>query len=511
MEIEKDGCLVYDVIVIGAGNGGLMSALTLQEKGKKVLLIEKENYVGGLSHSFVRGRFEFDLGLRGMLGYENNATQGSLYHLFLRHQLEVEVASSKELYTLIAMNKKEIYDLPIGIEDFIEKIEEYVPRSKEPLKRFFNLVKEVNKAIKYLEETNNNPNKQILNREFKNFMTVAPYSTKRVLQSIHMPPKAREILESYALYLGCPATELSFVHYARVIVSLIQNGFTIPIHTSYDITSQIFEKYKELNGEYLLNSEVKEILVSQNTAHGVILKNGQKYECKYIIANISKRKVLESMIKKNLVPKSAMELEHGRSLGARGIVVYLGLNKSAEELNLKKYMYLIYNSLDSFKEFKKMKKTFSGNIVATIYNNAYASYSKKGTCIMEISSLIYGDDFTCHANSENYLEIKDKIADHFITTFENATGKKIRDSIEEMEVATPLTFARYSGHPSGVILGYLPYKEDGMIPRIVNASKEKEIHNLSFCGSFASPTMGFASSLINGEKVALQCIKEMER
>ena len=32
---------MYDVIVIGAGNGGLVSALTLQRQGKKVLLLEK--------------------------------------------------------------------------------------------------------------------------------------------------------------------------------------------------------------------------------------------------------------------------------------------------------------------------------------------------------------------------------------------------------------------------------------------------------------------------------------
>ena len=29
----------FDVIVIGAGNGGLVAALTLQKKGKKVLLL----------------------------------------------------------------------------------------------------------------------------------------------------------------------------------------------------------------------------------------------------------------------------------------------------------------------------------------------------------------------------------------------------------------------------------------------------------------------------------------
>ena len=37
----------YDVIVIGAGNGGLASAATLSENGKKVILFERHNIPGG--------------------------------------------------------------------------------------------------------------------------------------------------------------------------------------------------------------------------------------------------------------------------------------------------------------------------------------------------------------------------------------------------------------------------------------------------------------------------------
>ncbi len=39
----------YDVIVIGAGNGGLTAAASLVNKGKKVLLLERHNIPGGCS------------------------------------------------------------------------------------------------------------------------------------------------------------------------------------------------------------------------------------------------------------------------------------------------------------------------------------------------------------------------------------------------------------------------------------------------------------------------------
>ena len=53
----------YDVIVIGGGNGGLASAATLAEKGKRVILFERHNIPGGCGTSFRRGRFEFEIAL----------------------------------------------------------------------------------------------------------------------------------------------------------------------------------------------------------------------------------------------------------------------------------------------------------------------------------------------------------------------------------------------------------------------------------------------------------------
>ena len=58
----------YDVIVIGAGNGGLTAAAGLAKNGHKTLLLERHNVPGGCATSFIRGRFEFEVALHQLSG-----------------------------------------------------------------------------------------------------------------------------------------------------------------------------------------------------------------------------------------------------------------------------------------------------------------------------------------------------------------------------------------------------------------------------------------------------------
>ena len=53
----------YDIVVIGAGNGGLTVCCEAAMKGVKVILLEQHNLPGGYATSFVRGRFEFETSL----------------------------------------------------------------------------------------------------------------------------------------------------------------------------------------------------------------------------------------------------------------------------------------------------------------------------------------------------------------------------------------------------------------------------------------------------------------
>ncbi|MCD4799231.1 MAG: NAD(P)/FAD-dependent oxidoreductase, partial [Methanosarcinales archaeon] len=56
----------HDVIVVGGGISGLMSAMTLSKHGKKVLVLEKRSYVGGNCNSYDVNGFQVDTGVHAI-------------------------------------------------------------------------------------------------------------------------------------------------------------------------------------------------------------------------------------------------------------------------------------------------------------------------------------------------------------------------------------------------------------------------------------------------------------
>ena len=387
---------VYDALVIGAGNGGLVAALRLAKSKKKVLLVERHILPGGFATGFKRGRFYFEASLHELCDLGHEEKHGNLYTLFKELGVydKLHFFDVPEAFRVINAKTKETYEMPFGIDNFINKMEEYVPGSRKSVTTFFELGKEIQQATKYLNESHGKPDSKVLMKNYPNFMRVATYSVDTVLRAIKMPKKAQEIINTYWSYLGAPTDELGFVHYCIMVYLYISLKAQIPVERSHQISSILAEEIKLSGGEIYYGDGVKEILVDKDGVKGAVLDSGKVIKTKHIISNASPDMVYESLIKdKTLIPEEQLKLSSFRKLSGRGLSIFLGLNKSKEELGLNSYSYFIYDSLNTREAYNQMLTLDNHSQVTVVLNNALENCSPKGTTILYMTSLYFSEVF----------------------------------------------------------------------------------------------------------------------
>ncbi|HEY9204431.1 MAG TPA: NAD(P)/FAD-dependent oxidoreductase [Candidatus Methanoperedens sp.] len=103
----------YDAIIVGGGISGLMSALVLSRHGKKVLVLEKENIVGGNCNSYRVDGFQVDTGPHAI----THLREGPLRRLMDEYFTYVPVFVDYGNYYV--RTEKGLTKIPSNIKEFV--------------------------------------------------------------------------------------------------------------------------------------------------------------------------------------------------------------------------------------------------------------------------------------------------------------------------------------------------------------------------------------------------------
>lgn len=504
----------YDAVVVGSGCAGLAAALELVTAGKKTLIIEKHNLPGGCASSFCRGRFEFEPSLHELCGIGTESDPGEVRMMMDRFDVNVRWQRVDDCFRCISTYSDGTpmdVTLPAGVDAFIDKTEEYVPGSRAKMREFFDLLTEIRNLIDYLDSPKISPSYII--KTYPNVFKTAGYSTSEVFDALGLPEKCKDILSVYWSYLGVDLKRLSFFHYAAMVYSYVSKGAYIPTHTSHEISNAMIERFRALGGEIRFNCRAERFLFDNGRCCGVATNEGD-IKADTVLANINPDIIYGKMMPKMLVPEREKKLStaRDREFGARMFTVYLGLNKTPEALGIKDYSIFLADSANSESEYNKLRSIDTNNYsIFLCYNIANPEASPEGTSMCSFTTMFTSAEDWNNISDEEYFKVKNKLAKKIIANFEKKTGIEISPYIEEISIATPLTFARYLGVPEGSVYGYMTKDWDSMLSRTASQAADFPVKGLKPIGTSGMRGDGYSSTYMCGSIVAKAAIKELNK
>ncbi len=450
----------FDAIVIGSGMGGLSTAALLSKAGKRVLVLERHFKVGGWTHTFKRGTYEWDVGVHyiGSVDKKN----GILRRLF------DDITDARLQWSPMPDNYDRIifpdasYDLIAGREQLIEKLSEYFPRERDAIVKYLKLVKECNRsAVKFfsnraLPKTLGNLTYRYMSRPFLKF---ADRTTWDVLSSLTSDRKLMGVLTGQYGNYGLPPKKSSFAIHAAVVNHYLYGG-NYPVGGSRSIAESIAPVIHETGGKIIVNAQVDEIIIHRNRAVGVKLTNGEELRSSLVISSAGITTTFSKLVRESSPPALNMDKVNP---SCAHLCLYIGLKGTAEKLGLEGTNLWIYPDYDHDANVERFITDTSTNL-AVVYISFPSTKDPDweenhgDTATMEAITLAPYDMFSkwegtnWKKRGEDYENLKNELTNRIMRSV-YAHVPQVEGHIDHLELSTPLTTRDFLGYSQGEIYG----------------------------------------------------------
>ncbi len=471
----------FDVIVIGSGIGGMVSAGILASQGLKTLLIEKNPSPGGYMTSFSRRGFVFDsaidciagigedgiisrvLGLMGMPERVNFLRIDPIrFSIFPDFSVKVSNDLAEYIETLISLFPEEAP----GIRELFRKAEEIYSAALSAVEMKIRGIYQPEKVPPSLIMAANTTYEALLNE------SVGDY-------------RLRAALADRCPFIGLPPSQVSALSMANLIMSYFREGAYRPCGGFQTLSDIFIEGLRQKGAEVLFGKRVEKIITEGDRCTEVACEDGMHYRGRYIVSNADYYATLLSLSEERFKTIAEDMLRHP-GVSKSFFIVYAGIRGG--EIGYSSVGYFPSYDMEGFFETRKAFADDStmGITVATIEDRKRAP---EGCHTVVLHEMV-------EANGRVYN--KEECTANMIGRAERVIPG-LRDSIEVLDAATPQTLHRYTGNLHGAAFGWR------QVPGIKNVNRHG-IRNLYIAGHWGEFGGGVLAAAYSGTKAAVNIL-----
>ncbi|WP_336963793.1 NAD(P)/FAD-dependent oxidoreductase [Chryseobacterium contaminans] len=465
----------YDILVIGSGLGGLVSALVLAKEGLKVCVLEKNNQYGGNLQTFSRDKLIFDTGVHYLGGLSKGQNLNRFFsYLEIMDELELH-KMDEDGYDRISFGDDAIeYPHAQGYENFVEQLSAYFPEEKENLENYCEEIQYVcSQFPRYHVVGKENYNEEILHLNTKRF--IESVTQNKTLQAV--------LLGSNFLYAG-DSENIPFYVHALTVNSYIQSAYKC-VKGGSQMSKLLIRRLRQYGAEVHKHSEVSEFIFNEkNTLVSVKTKSGKEYAAKQFISNIEIRSTIK-LIGENRLKKSFLNRVLSWQPVSSCFSVYIVLKpRCLPNFNYNIYHYSsedqVWNAYHYHKE--AWPETYMLSSTPAKHHPEFAE-SLTAISYMDFDEVKQWENTVNtvvdeHERGEQYEKFKLEKTERMIDALE----KKIpglKHAIQHIYTSSPLSYRDYIGSYEGNMYGYMKNSDN---PLKTMVSPRTKIDNLFLTG-----------------------------
>ncbi len=493
----------YDVVVIGAGIGGLTSGALLAKEGLDVLVAEQGSKPGGYCVSSQRDGFTFDTAVDAVMGCEKG---GPIYDT-----LE-ELALTNDIdFIKLAAGTRIIgtgYDISVtSIEALANELKKLFPAESTSIDAFLGDCKALAREMERLME----PAPDLLGLTGKlglivRFLFGSPKMRKyggksagEVLNTFFKEPRLRAIFGTILPFGPAAMAPLIMNILGGELVGYYPRG-------GAGALANVFTKgLTKHGGELALKTRVARILIKNGQAIGVELVDGSRIKSRYVVSNADGRQTFLNLVgEQHLSSKFVRELRE-TSLSRSSFLVSLGV-----DLDLKAMGFdgtsIVYNRSDDLNEIFSTDLT-KCYMTIRMHSLRDSSQAPEGMATVQLHTMLPYDYMG------NWGREKDGTLGRESTEMEEAVAGKLialaegiipglSEHIVVKDIISPLAFERYTLNSEGATMGWFPAPGGKM------RSQKTPVKNLYQAGAWTFPGPSIYMVVPSGRNAAQIVLNE---
>lgn len=463
----------YDVVIVGSGLGGLVSANILAKEGYSVCVLEKNQQFGGNLQTFTRNKTIFDTGVHYLGGLSDGQ---NLYQYFnyLGIAQDLKLKKMDELgYDWISFETdSQMYPHAQGYSHFEKELIKRFPDEAEAIKAYSEKMKDTCKQFP-LYSLKSGKTYDLNVFQESTWEVINNITTNKTLQAV--------LMGSNYLYAGLKNTPF-YVH-ALSVNSYIESSYRC-INGGSQITKLLIKKLKSYGGAALKHHDVEKMTVSKGKVTQISCRNNKSFTANWVISNIEPKTTLKMVGENSLRKPYTNRIKNIKNTIAAFSLYIVFKPNSFKYFNHNIYHYKSPEKVWTSQDYEPQNWPESYMVSMGVKKNM-GEYAENMTIMTymryeEVSAWDHTFHTVNHKNDrgQTYEAFKAEKTERILLELEKKYPH-IRSCILETYTSTPLSYRDYIGSHEGSMYGY---QKNAERPMQAMVSPKTKLENLLFTG-----------------------------